>query len=78
MIEAGPADFADVEEAVDAADVDERAVVLERLDGSLALLADFEDVPQAGGGFGAFLFEEGASADDEVAFLSVGFDDLDA
>ena len=72
--DAAPAHVRDVEQTVDAAQVDERAEFGDVLDRAFANLADFEFVEQRGFLFGAFLFDESATADDDVA---TGFVDLE-
>ena len=77
MGEASPAHVGDVEQAVDAAEVDERAVVGEVLDGAGEDGA-FAEMLEGGGALGVLLFFEDLFAgDDDVAALLVELDDAD-
>src|ERR1700738_3508395 len=76
--DAGPGDVADVEEAVGAADVDERAVGGERADGALDDVA-FLNLGEALGLAGLlFLFEDGAAVYDYIFVVDVELGDADA
>src|SRR5690606_177532 len=75
MIDAAPGHVGDVQQAVDAAEVDERAEVGDVLDRALDRVAFLESFQQAGAGFGAMLFDELAAADDDVAALFVDLED---
>ena len=74
MIDAAPAHVGDVQQAVDAAQVDERAEVGDVLDDALAELADFELLEQLGLLLRPLGLDEAAAADDDVA---AGFVDLE-
>ena len=67
MVDAAPAHVGDVQQAVDAAQVDERAEVGDVLDDALAELADFQLLEQVGLLLGPFGFDQAAAADDDVA-----------
>ncbi len=77
MIDAPPGDVGDVQQAVDAAEVDERTVVGDVLDDALDDLALFEALHQFGALLGAGLFEHGAARDDDVAAPLVHLEDLE-
>ena len=75
VVDAAPAHVGDVQQAVDAAEVDERAEVGDVLDDALAELADFELREQLGLLLGSrCVFDQAAAADDDVA---AGFVDLE-
>ena len=76
--DAVPGDVADVEEAVDAADVDEGAVVVEGADcaGDDVAFAELSVAAVAGGA--AFFFGDGAAVDDYVFVGGVELGDADA
>src|SRR6185295_6175155 len=61
------ADVGDVEQAVDAAEIDEGAVIGDVLDHAVDDLAFGEAHDQAGALLGAGLFENGAARDDDIA-----------
>ena len=67
MVDAPPGDVGDVQQAVDAAEVDERAVVGDVLDHAVDDLAFLEVLHQLRALLGAGLFEHGAARDDDVA-----------
>ena len=77
--DAAPGEVADVDQAVDAADVDEGAEVLDRADDALVDLALFEGLPGLLALLGPLLFEQVAAGDDEVllALVGLGDDDLE-
>ena len=77
MVDAAPRDVGDVQQAVDAAEIDERAVVGDVLDDALEHLAFLERGDQLGARFGAGLFEHGAARDDDVAARAVHLEDLE-
>src|SRR5262249_40792071 len=79
MADAAPAHVGNVEQAVDAAQVDERAELGDVLDHALALLADFQGFEQLLLLFGALLFDERPTADDDVAsrFVDLQHEALD-
>src|SRR5262249_31504037 len=62
-----PADLADVEQAIDAAEIDEGAKVADVADDAGANLAFLELLPEFSPLFFAFFFEQGTPADDEIA-----------
>ena len=66
MVDAAPAHVGDVQQAVDAAQVDERAEVGDVLDHALAELADFELGEQLLLLFGPLLLDQRPAADDDV------------
>ena len=67
MADAAPAHVGDVQQAVDAAQVDERAELGDVLDHALAELADFERAEQLGLLLGPFGLDQRPAADDDVA-----------
>ena len=67
MVDAAPAHVGDVQQAVDAAQVDERAELGDVLDHALAALADFQLGQQLGLLLGPLRFDQGPAADDDVA-----------
>ena len=77
MIDAPPGDVGDVQEAVDAAEVHERAVVGDVLDHAVDDLALFEVLHQLLALLGAGLFQHGAAGDDDVAAAAVHLQDLE-
>ena len=77
VVDAPPGDVGDVEQAVDAAEVDERAVVGDVLDHALDDLAFLEALHQLRTLLGAGLFEDGAAGDDDVAAPLVHLEDLE-
>src|SRR6185295_13642465 len=77
VVDAAPAHVRDVEQAVDAAEIDERAVLGDVLDGALdghALLEGFE---RLGLHLVALLLEKDAPREHDVAALLVELDDLE-
>jgi len=70
-----PAHVGDVQKAVDAAQVHERAVVGDVLDDAVADFAFLQLADQFGALFGAGLFQDGATRDDDVAARAVHFQD---
>ena len=77
MIDAPPGDVGDVQQAVDAAEVDERAVVGDVLDHAVDDLALFEVLHQLLALLGARLFQHGAARDHDVAAPAVHLQDLE-
>ena len=77
VIDAPPRDVGDVQQAVDAAEVDERAVVGDVLHDAVDDLAFFEVLHQLLTLFGAGLFENGAARDDDVAAAAIHLQDLE-
>src|SRR5271170_4666079 len=76
MIDASPGDVGDVQEAVDAAEIDEGAVVGDVLDHAVDDLALFEVLHQLLALFGAGLFQHGAARDDNIAAPAIHLEDL--
>src|SRR6185437_12840973 len=77
MVDAPPSDVGDVEQAIDAAKIDEGAVIGDVLDDALEDLALLEARHQLRAGLGAALFEHGAARDDDVAARAVHLEDLE-
>ena len=77
MVDAPPRDVGDVQQAVDAAEIDERAVVGDVLDHAFEDLAFLEAGDQLGALLGAALLEHGAARDDDVAARAVHLEDLE-
>ena len=71
------ADVGDVEQAVDAAEIDEGAVIGDVLDHAVDDLALGEAQDQARALLGAGLFEDGAARDDDIAAAAVHLQDLE-
>ena len=70
-----PAHVGDVQQAVDAAQVHERAVVGDVLDHAFADFAFLQLADQLGALFGAGFFQDGAAGDDDVAARTVHLED---
>ena len=77
VIDAPPRDVGDVQQAVDAAEVDERAVVGDVLHDAVDDLAFFEVLHQFLTLLGAGLFQHGAAGDDDVAAAAIHLQDLE-
>ncbi len=77
MLDALPRQVGDVQQAVDAAEVDERAVIGEVLDHALDGLAFFQTREQRLALGGDFLLHHGAARHDHVVALAVDLDDLE-
>src|SRR5581483_6969808 len=77
MIDAAPAHVGDVEQAVDAIEVDERAEIGDILDRAFANVARRHVGEQLGAAFVAFLFDEFAAGKDNVLPFLVDLDDLE-
>ena len=77
MVDAPPGDVGDVQQAVDAAEIDERAVVGDVLDHAVDDLALFEVLHQLLALLGAGLFQHGAAGDDDVAAAAIHLEDLE-
>src|ERR1700719_977569 len=77
MIDAPPGNVGDVQEAVDAAEIDEGAVVGDVLDHAVDDLALFEVLHQLLALLGAGLFQHGAARHDDVAAAAIHFQDLE-
>ena len=77
VVDAPPGDVGDVQQAVDAAEVDERTVVGDVLDHAVDDLAFLEALDDLRTLLGAGLFEDGAARDDDVAAALVHLEDLE-
>ena len=77
VIDAAPRDVGDVQQAVDAAEVDERTVIGDVLDHAVDDLTLFEVLHQFLALLGARLFQNGAARDDDVAAAAIHFQDLE-
>src|SRR5215470_8890572 len=77
VIDAPPRDVGDVQQAVDAAEVDEGAVVGDVLDHAVDDLALLEVLHQLLALLGAGLLQHGAARDDDVAAPAVHLEDLE-
>src|SRR5579864_5242598 len=77
MIDAPPGNVGDVQQAVDAAEIDEGAVVGDVLDHAVDDLALFEVLHQLLALLGAGFFQHGAARHDDVAAAAVHFQDLE-
>ena len=75
VVDVGPAELADVDEAVDAVEVDERAEVDDVADRALDDVAHVELVDDLLADLLALLFEDGAAAEDHVVAVAVHLDD---
>src|SRR6202171_3827980 len=77
MIDAPPRDVGDVQQAVDAAEIDEGAVVGDVLDHAVDDLALFEVLHQLLALLGAGLFQHGAARHHDMAAAAIHFQDLE-
>ena len=77
MVDAAPGHVGDVQQAVDAAEVDERTVVGDVLDDALDDLAFLEALHELRALLGAGLLEHGAARHDDVAAALVHLEDLE-
>ena len=77
MADAAPAHIGDVQQAVDAVEVDERAEIGDVLDGALADIAGGHLGEQFLAAFDAFLLDEFAAGKNDVLPLLVDFDNLE-
>ena len=77
VVDAPPGDVGDVQQAVDAAEIDEGAVVGDVLDHAVEDLAFLQAGDQLGALLGAGLFEHGAARHDDVAARAVHLEDLE-
>ena len=77
MVDAAPRDVGDVQQTIDAAEIDERAVVGDVLHHAGQDLAFLEVGDQLVAGLGAALLEHGAARDDDVAARAVHLQDLE-
>ncbi len=77
VVDAAPGHVGDVQQAVDAAEIDEGAVVGDVLDETVDHLALLEAGDDVGALLGARLFQDGAARDDDVAAAAVHLEDLE-
>src|SRR5216684_3851954 len=77
VIDPAPGDIGDVQEAVDAAEIDERTVIGDVLDDAVDDLALFEVLHQFLALFGAGLFENRAARHHDVAAAAIHLEDLE-
>ena len=77
MIDATPGDVGDMQQAVDAAEIDERAVIGDVLDDAVDDLPLFEVGDDLMTLLGAALFEHGAARDDDIAAAAVHLENLE-
>src|SRR5579875_212089 len=77
MVDSAPSDIGDVQQAVDAAEVDEGAVVGDVLDHAGQHLPFLERGHQLGARLGAAFLEHGAARDDDIAARAVHLEDLE-
>src|SRR3984893_2310719 len=77
MIDPAPGDIGDVQEAVDAAEVDERTVIGDVLDDTVDDLTLFEVLHQFLALLGAGLFQHGTARHHDVAAPAIHFQDLE-
>ena len=77
MVDATPGDIGDVQQAVDAAEVDERTVIGDVLDHAVDDLALFEVLHQLLALLGAGLFEHRAARHHDVAAAAIHLEDLE-
>src|SRR5882757_5746183 len=77
VIDPPPGDIGDVKQAVDAAEIDERAVIGDVLDHAVDDLTLFEILHQFLALFGAGLFQHGAARHHDVAATAIHLEDLE-
>ena len=77
MVDAPPGDVGDMQQAVDAAEVDEGAVIGDVLDHAFDDLALFEIGDDLMALLGAALFEHRAARDDDIAAAAIHLEDLE-
>src|SRR5205823_1733332 len=77
VIDPAPGDIGDVQQAVDAAEIDERTVIGDVLDHAVDDLALFEVLHQFLALLGAGLFEHGAARHHDVATAAIHLEDLE-
>jgi hypothetical protein len=77
MVDAAPGHVGDVQQAVDAAEINERTVIGDVLDHAVDNLALFEVLDDFRTLLGAGLFEDGAARHDDVAAALVHLEDLE-
>ena len=76
VVDAPPGDIGDVQQPIDPAEIDKRAVIGDVLDDAVEDLAFLEAGDQLRALLGAALFEHGAARDDDVAARAVHLQDL--
>ena len=77
MIDASPADFANMQEAIDWPDIDERTVIFQGLHCSAVVLTNLDLCPEFAFALSAFGLHQSSTTDHKVTFLGVHFSDLD-
>ncbi len=77
MVDAPPGDVGDMQQAVDAAEIDEGAVIGDVLDDALDHLTFFEVGDDLMALLGADLFEHGAARHDDIAAAAIHLQDLE-
>ena len=77
MVDAPPGDVGDMQQAVDAAQIDEGAVIGDVLDHARENLAFLQLGDQLGARFGAALLQHGAARDHDVAARAIHLQDLE-
>src|SRR5690606_20610545 len=77
MVDATPCHVGDVQQAINAAEVDERAVIGDVLDHALDNLALFEVLHDLRALLGAALFQHGAARNHDVAATAIHLEDLE-
>ena len=77
MVDAAPRDVGDVQQAIDATEIDERAVIGDVLDHALENLAFLEVGHQLRAGLGAALFEHRPARNHDVAARAVHLENLE-
>src|SRR6202011_4893251 len=77
VVDAPPGDVGDMQEAVDAPEIDKGAVIGDVLDDAVDDLAFLEALDELGALLGARLFEHGAARDDDIAAPLVHLQDLE-
>src|SRR3984957_16472114 len=77
VIDPAPGDIGDVQQAVDAAEIDERTVIGDVLDDAVDDLTFFEILHQFLALLGAGLFQHGAARHDDVAAATIHLEDLE-
>ena len=77
VVDATPGDIGDVQQTVDAAEINERTVIGDVLDDAVDHLTLFEVLHQFLTLFGAGLFEHGAARHDDVAAAAIHLEDLE-
>ena len=77
VVDAAPRHVGDVQQAVDAAEIDEGAVLGDVLDDAVDDLALLEVGHELGALLGAALLEDGAARHDDVAAAAIHLEDLE-